>query len=89
MEVQVEGVAKALHEGDGAALASRDVPLPAGAASQRNEDRADEDAEHGARETGVVGEPVAQREGKREHPLSDGHAGQRSVRRVRGGSAMR
>ena len=55
VQVQVERVSEALHEGDRAALTAGDVPLPASSASQRCEDGADEDAEYSTREPRVIG----------------------------------
>ena len=53
--------------------------------AQRREDAAHEDVEHGLHERGVVGKPVAQREGQREHPLAHGGGGQHAIDEVRGG----
>jgi hypothetical protein len=50
VDVQVEGVAEALDEGDGAALASSHAPPPASPTPERGKDRAKEDPQHGARE---------------------------------------
>ena len=69
MHVEIQGIAEALHEGDGAALrvaAASAQPRPP---SQRAEHGAHEEAEHRTRERAVVGQAVAQREGQREHPL--------------------
>jgi hypothetical protein len=84
VDVHVEGVSEALHEGDGPALASGDAPLHPRPTPERAEDRAHEDAQDGAREWGVVGEAVAQREGQREHPLPHRDLGQDPVHQVRG-----
>ena len=61
-----------------------DAPLLARATPQRREDRAHEDAQHGARERRVVGEAVAEGERQREHPLADRDLGQHAVHQVRG-----
>jgi len=74
-----------LGEGDGTALSASGLPLPASATTQRREDRAHEDAEHGARERGVVGEAVAQAEGQREHPLPDRDLRKNALHQVCGG----
>jgi hypothetical protein len=55
VDVEVEGVAEALHEGDGAALPAAHAPLPAGAAAERGEDGADEEAEDGRHEARIGG----------------------------------
>jgi hypothetical protein len=83
VDVQVEGVAEALDEGDRAALAVDDAPLLARTPLERREDRAHEDSQHGARERRVVGEAVAEREGQREHPLPHGNLGQHPLDQVR------
>jgi len=85
VNVAVQRAAEALDEGDGAALRARNLALLARAATQRREDAAHEDAEHGLHQRCVVGEPVAQREGQREHPLAHGHLGQHAIDEVRGG----
>ncbi len=79
VEVQIQRVAEALHEGDGAALAAREPPLLSRSAPERGEDRAHEDGEDQARKARVVGEAVAERKGQREHPLAHGHLGQHAV----------
>jgi hypothetical protein len=71
VDVQVQGVPEALHEGDGPALTAGHAPLPPSATAQRREDGPQKEIQHGARELGVVGEPVAEREREREHPLAD------------------
>ena len=59
-------------------------PLPQGAEHSR-----DEDLQHIAHQTSVVGEPVAQSERQREHPLSDGDGGQHRSTRCAAVSAIR
>jgi hypothetical protein len=84
VDVQVEGVAEALHEGDRTALAADYPPLLERPPSQRGEDRPNEDAQYRTRERRVVSEPVAEREGQREHPLPDGGLWQHTVHQVSG-----
>lgn len=84
VDVQVEGVTEALHDGDRAALTACHAPLLARPTPQRSDNRAHEDAQDGAREWGVVGEAVAEREGKREHPLPHRDLGHDPVHQVRG-----
>ncbi len=81
VDVQVQRVTKALHEGDCAALHAATAlgPALAATASQRCEHRTDEHAEHRARELPVISEAVAQPEGQREHPLADGDHGQHAI----------
>jgi len=85
VDVQVQRVAEALHEGDGSAMPARDRPLLPGAAPQRREDAAHEDVEHVAHERRVVGKPVAERKGQREHPLPHRHLGQHAIDEMRSG----
>ncbi len=85
VDVEVERIAEALHEGDGAAVPTRDRPLPPGAAPQRAEHGLHEDREHVAHERRVVGKPVAQCEGQREHPLAHGDLGQHAIGQMCGG----
>lgn len=69
VDVEIQRVAKALDEGDGAELPARDPRLLPGAALQRGKDSAHEHIEHVAHEWRVEAEPVAQRKGQRERPL--------------------
>ena len=85
MNVQVERQAEALDEGDGAALLGPEVPLLSRASSNLREQGSDEGAKHGAREPRVVGTPIAEWIGQREHPLPNRHLGQDSINQVRGG----
>ena len=78
-DIRVECIAEALHEGDGAALAPADAPLPAGTAAKRGEDGAYEEREDSARHLRVIGQAMAQREREREHPLSHGDLGEHAV----------
>jgi hypothetical protein len=41
VEIEIERVTEALHEGDGTALAARKTPLPSRSAAERGEDRGD------------------------------------------------
>jgi len=75
MDVQVQRVVEALHEGDGAALASGHALLPARPPAEGFEDRPHEDTQYGARGRSIVGESVAETEGQREHPLPHGEPG--------------
>ncbi len=84
VDVQVQRVAEALHEGDRAALAADHAPLPARTSAEGGEDSPHEDTQHGARERSIVGKAVAQPERKREHPLSHGHLGEDAVYQVCG-----
>ncbi len=86
VDVQVQGVAEALDEGDRARAEScRASPAPPGAAAHRPGDRADEGAQHVGRQRGVVRQAVTQRHGQRQHPLAHGHPGQHAIDEVRGG----
>jgi len=85
VQVQVQGGAEALDERDGAARAARSGPLQSSAPAKLGEERTDEGAQHAAREARVVGAAVAERVGKREHPLADRHGGEDAVREVRRG----
>ena len=82
VDVQVQGRAEALNEGDGAALASGPVPPISRAPAELGELGAEEGAEHLAGEPRVVGASVAKRVGEREDPLADGHFGQDAVHQV-------
>jgi hypothetical protein len=73
VEVQVQGRAEALNEGDGAALAPRRAPPDPCSPAQRSEERPEKGAQHLAGERSVVGAAVAERMGQRENPLADGH----------------
>jgi len=83
VEVCIQSGAEALDEGDGAALAARNAPLMSRVPAELGEERAEEDAEHFAREPRVVGAAVAERVGKREDPLANRHVGQDAVHEVR------
>jgi len=85
VDVQVQRIAEALHEGDGAALHRAPVPGEARPPPQRGEDGAHEEAEHRTRERAVEGQAVAQSEGQREHPLPYGDLGQHAVHQLRRG----
>jgi hypothetical protein len=85
VEVEVQGGAEALDEGDGAALAARSAPVLPRAPAELGEECADEGAQHGAREPRVVGAAIAKRIGKREHPLADRHSGEDAVHEARRG----
>ncbi len=83
VDVQVERVAEALHEGDRAAAAVHDSEVLARATAQGPEDRAHVKREDGAAQAGVIRHPQAQRPGQREHPLANGDLGQEAVDEVR------
>ena len=55
-----------------------------GPAAERREDGAHEETQDGARERGVVGEAIAEREGQREHPLPHGDLRQDPIHQVGG-----
>jgi len=82
MEVEIQGIAEALHERDGAAMRVAAASAQTRSSSQGGEDGAHEEAEHRARKRAVVGHAVAQREGQREHPLPHGDLGQHAVHEV-------
>ena len=65
MEVEVQGRAEALNEGDGAALATRRVPLALCAPAKRREECTEKGAEDLTGEGSVVGAAVAERVRKR------------------------
>ncbi len=85
VDVQIQRITEALHEGDGAALAACERHAGSRAPPQRGEDGAHEEAEHRARERAVVGQAVAQGKGQRQHPLPHGDLGQHAVDEVCGG----
>ena len=70
MDVNVEGTAESLHEGHGPALPVADAALTAGSPAQRREDRAHEDLKDVPHQCRVIGQAVAQVDGKREDPLA-------------------
>jgi hypothetical protein len=83
VEIRIEGGPEALDEGDGAALAARETPVTPRAPAELGEERAEEGAEHLAREPRVVEAAVAKRVREREDPLSDRHLGEDAVHEVR------
>lgn len=85
MDVQVQGRAEALNEGDGAALATRRAPLALCSPAERREERTEKGAEDLAGECSVIGAAVAERVGKRQNPLADGYFRQDAIDEVRGG----
>ena len=85
VQVQVQRRAEALEEGDRAALLRAHAPVPANAPPQLGEQRAQEGAEHFARELAIVGAAVAKRVRKREHPLPDRHRGEHAEDEMRRG----
>jgi hypothetical protein len=85
VEVEIERRPEALEEGDGAALRVAGSPMTSRAPAQLGEEGPHEGAEHLARESRVVGTAVAERVGKREHPLADRNLGQNAVDEVCGG----
>jgi hypothetical protein len=85
VQVQVERRAEALNEGDGAALLGAHAPVSPNASPQLSEERAQEGAEHFARELAIVRAAVAKRVRKCEHPLADRHRGEHAVDEVRRG----
>ena len=87
VQIQVQGVPEALHEADRPALEPPLAPADPGAraAAKSGEHRAQKHAEHVARELAVVGQPVAQLERKRQHPLAHRDLGQHLVDQVCGG----
>jgi hypothetical protein len=85
VDVQVQRIAEALHEGDGAALeAPAAIDAEPGPPPQRGKDAAEEALEHLARERGP-GEAIAQGKGQGEHPLPDGYPRHDAVHQVRRG----
>jgi len=85
MEIEIHRRAKALDEGDRAALLGSNPPVLSAAPAQLGEKGPHEGAEHLARELRVVGAAVAERVRKREHPLPDRNLGQNAVGEMRGG----
>ena len=85
MQVQVQRRAEALEESDRAALLGAHAPVPPNAPPQLREERAQEGAEHFARELAVVSAAVAKRVREREHPLPDRHRGEHAEGEVRRG----
>jgi hypothetical protein len=73
VDVQIQGVAEALNESHRAAPGRLDVTPLAGAAPERSEEGADEEAQDRLGEPGVEGEAVPQVERERENPLTDGN----------------
>lgn len=59
VDVEVQRIAEALHEGDGAALRADEAPVVPGPAAQGGKHGADEDPKHVLHQGRVVGEPVA------------------------------
>ncbi len=85
VDVEVQGRAEALNEGDGAALATRRAPLAPCATAKRGEERTEKGAEDFAGEASVVGTAVAERVGQRENPLADGDFRENAVDEARSG----
>ena len=83
MDVQVEPAAEALDHGEGARVAIAYTVLPDLAAVEFQKGP-DEDAEDGAAEVVVPGEPVAQAVGEAQHPLADRDVRQHAVHEARG-----
>lgn len=85
MQVQIEGIAKALHKGDGAASnlpvgGSETCPTP-----ERTEDRVHEDVQDFTNQKCIVSQAKAQREGKRQYPLTNRHLRDDLIDKVGGG----
>jgi len=73
---------EALHECDGSALWGSHLPVLSRAPPEFSEKRSQEGAKNLAREPRVVGTAIAERVGKREHPLADRDFGQNAVDEV-------
>jgi hypothetical protein len=87
VHVEVERAPEPLHERDRPAVESSRIlalKAAAGAAPQRREDAADEEAQDLGGQPRVVGHPVAQAEGKRKDPLPHRRFGQHAVHEVGG-----
>jgi hypothetical protein len=78
VDVKIEGPAEPLHAGHHARLATGES-LPLGLAPIRGAQRPYEDPEHRPAQAMIVGEPVAQAVGHREHPLAHRHVGRKHV----------
>ena len=83
VDVQVERRPEALDERDGAALLRLLAPVLARTSSKLREQRADERAQHLARQPRVVRAAVAERVRKRQHPLPDRDLGQHPIDQMR------
>ncbi len=85
VDVPIQRVAEALHEGDGASLGASDAPMAVRPSAQGGKHGAHEDPEHVPRKGCVVGEPVAKLPRKGEDPLAGGDLGEDPVEQMRGG----
>ena len=85
VNVEVEFAAEALHEGHRAAPDRAVCGCKACAAANRAEDDRDEDAQDIGDEARIICQAVAQGEGKREHPLTDGDCGKDAIHEMGGG----
>lgn len=87
VQVEIEGAAKALNEGDESGLrlsSGGETRVAPRASCVISAERTGDDDMHGVQQGVVVGEAVAKRVRKRQHPLSRGHMGKDVVGEVRG-----
>jgi hypothetical protein len=84
VDVQIQGGAEALNNGDGAAAGVRE-PDGAGVAAEEGEGGEEEGSEYGSAEVIVPGEAESQGDGQGEHPLSNGDAGKDALPPAKGG----
>ena len=85
MDIQVQGRAKPLNEGDGTALHPSLTPPISRTPSLRGKEGTEKGSKGVAGECCVVGTSVAKRVGEGEDPLADGHFRQHAVHEMRGG----
>jgi hypothetical protein len=85
VDIQIQGVAKPLHEGDGSALRVRDSGVLANPTSERSKDRLHKDAEDFAHKACVICQAVAKGERERENPLAYGNLGENTIDKMRCG----
>jgi len=85
VDIQIQGAAKPLHEGNGAALRAQDSGGLAGPTSERSKNRLHKDAEDFADKACVICQAVAKGERERENPLAYGNLGENTIDKMRCG----
>ena len=84
VRVEIQGVAEALNEGDGAAAGPAIRGGNARPAADRGEHGAHEDLRDVSDQGRVVGKAIAKGKRHRQHPLADRHFGKDSIHQMRG-----
>lgn len=83
MRVQIQCVAEALNEGDGAASGPAVRGGNARPPADRGKHGAHPDLQYVPDQGGIVSEPIAHGKGNRQHPLTDRHLGKNTIHQMR------